>query len=174
MTTFKALEGDDAAARILAVINEAAVAYRGQIPADLWHEPYMSADELRRDLERGVSFIGMEVENTLAGVMGIQRVRDSDLIRHAYVLPRFQRSGVGSSLLQHLMAATRRQILVGTWASPSRALAFYQRNGFTLADPEESKRLLSLYWQIPARQMETSVVLVRPGNRFLSAADKSP
>jgi GNAT superfamily N-acetyltransferase len=148
-------------ARILEIINAAAVAYRGVIPDDLLHDPYMSSDALQRDLARGVSFIGMDVDGSLAGVMGIQRVRDSDLIRHAYVLPQFQRYGIGGSLLRHLMATADRQLLVGTWADATWAVSFYQRHGFTLADRAQTQVLLGAYWEIPTRQAEASVVLVR-------------
>jgi GNAT superfamily N-acetyltransferase len=153
--------GVDDTARILGIINEAAVAYRGVIPEELLHDPYMTSDELQRDIGRGVSFAGMDVDGTLAGVMGIQRVRDSDLIRHAYVLSAFQRYGIGGSLLRHLTAATSRQLLVGTWADATWAVSFYQRHGFTLADPVQTKLLLGAYWEIPTRQAEASVVLVR-------------
>ena len=148
--------------RILEIINEAALAYRGAIPADRWHDPYMSSDELRRDLESGVTFVGMNVDGTLVGVMGVQPVCDCDLIRHAYVLPSFQGHGIGGSLLRHLMAASSRQMLVGTWADATWAVSFYQRHGFTLAHPMQSKLLLGTYWQIPPAQMEASVVLLRP------------
>jgi GNAT superfamily N-acetyltransferase len=158
-------------ARILYIINEAAVAYRGVIPGELLHDPYMTRDELQRDLARGVSFIGMDVDGTLAGVMGIQRVRDSDLIRHAYVLPAFQRYGIGGSLLRHLMTATSRQLLVGTWADATWAVSFYQRHGFTLADPVQTKLLLGAYWEIPTGQAEASVVLVRTRGDDRSGAE---
>ena len=148
--------------RILEIINAAALAYRGVIPDDRWHEPYMSDQELRRDLERGVTFVGMNVDGTLVGVMGVQRVRDCDLIRHAYVLPSFQGRGIGGSLLRHLMSGTSRQLLVGTWADATWAISFYEGHGFTLADPTQSKLLLSQYWKIPAAQAEASVVLLRP------------
>ena len=152
----------DDTSRMLAIINEAALAYRGVIPDDRWHDPYMRIDELRRDIERGVSFVGMNVNGTLVGVMGVQRVRDRDLIRHAYVLPSHQGHGIGGSLLRHLMAATARQMLVGTWADATWAVAFYQRHGFTLADPAQSKQLLGTYWDVPPAQAEVSVVLLGP------------
>jgi GNAT superfamily N-acetyltransferase len=157
----RACGGDDEL-RILEIINEAAAAYRGVIPDERWHEPYMSADELRGDLARGVAFVGMEVDGTLVGVMGVQRVRDCDLIRHAYVLPSFQRHGVGGALIRHLTAASSRQMLVGTWAAATWAVAFYQRHGFTLLDPVQSRQLLGTYWNVPKPQMEASVVLARP------------
>ena len=155
--------------RIIEIINEAALAYRGAIPDDRWHDPYMTSDDLRRDVESGVTFLGMSVDGRLVGVMGIQRVRDCDLIRHAYVLPGFQRHGIGGSLLGHLTAASSRQMLVGTWAGATWALSFYQRHGFTLADPKQSKLLLGTYWQIPPAQREASVVLLRPAANAPSA-----
>ena len=147
--------------RILEIINEAAAAYRGVIPDERWHEPYMSIDELRRDIERGVSFVGLSVGERIVGVMGVQRVRDCDLVRHAYVLPSFQRHGVGGSLLCHLMTGTSRLMLVGTWAAATWAVSFYERHGFTVADRARSKQLLATYWDIPEWQAEVSVVLVR-------------
>ena len=152
---------DDETSRVLTIINEAAVAYRGIIPDDRWHDPYMTSDEFQRELEHGVSFIGMHIGESLVGVMGVQSVRDSDLIRHAYVLPSFQRHGVGGTLLRHLIASTSRRMLVGTWADATWAVSFYQRHGFTLADRTRSRQLLSDYWDVPARQAEVSVVLVR-------------
>jgi GNAT superfamily N-acetyltransferase len=152
-------------AQILEIINEAAKAYRGVIPADRWHEPYMSHEELARERLSSVSFIGMEMNERLVGVMGIQPVGDSDLIRHAYVHPAYQRHGVGSALIRHLLASAHRQILVGTWADAHWAVSFYQRHGFALADPPRTRELLRTYWQIPERQMEVSVVLTRHPSR---------
>src|SRR5690242_19801580 len=148
--------------RILDIINEAAAAYRGVIPADCWHEPYMTVEQLRRDIALGVSFVGVEYDQALVGVMGVQVVRDVELIRHAYVLPAFQRNGVGGALIRHLIAASTSQLLVGTWAAATWASAFYRRHGFELVDPTRKDALLRAYWDIPARQRETSVVLARP------------
>ena len=150
---------------MLTIINEAAIAYRGVIPDDRWHEPYMSAEELRDELETGVIFWGLETGGELAGVMGIQAVRDVDLIRNAYVSPRHQRRGVGGALIGHLRArssAASGRLLVGTWADAVWAIDFYRRNGFELVDRELTVELLRTYWTIPDRQIETSVVLASP------------
>lgn len=152
-------------AEILTIINAAAEAYRGVIPQDRWHEPYMSEAELRKELESGVECWGFEVQGRLLGVMGIQPVRDVDLIRHAYVLPGHQRLGVGSALINHLRHVSSRRMLVGTWAAASWAIEFYRRHGFALASEEEKTRLLRTYWDIPPRQIETSVVLTSDGQK---------
>jgi len=142
-----------------AVINDAAQAYRGVIPVDRWHEPYMSREELRHEIADGVVFWGYEEAGNLIGVMGIQDVQDVTLIRHAYVCTDHQRQGVGSQLLRHLMAQTTRPTLVGTWSDATWAIRFYERHGFRLVSGEEKDRLLRKYWSIPDRQVETSVVL---------------
>jgi GNAT superfamily N-acetyltransferase len=147
---------------ILRIVNLAAEAYRGVIPADRWHEPYMPASELDAEIAAGVVFWGYEADGELLGVMGIQTVRDVDLIRHAYVLPGRQRGGVGSSLLDHLVAVSTQRMLVGTWAAAEWAVRFYRRHGFELVTPEQKTALLRNYWSIPERQVETSVVLAKP------------
>jgi GNAT superfamily N-acetyltransferase len=147
---------------MLAIINSAAVAYRGVIPADRWHEPYMPPDELEHEIATGVAFWCYEAEGELVGVMGIQPVRDVVLIRHAYVLPGSQGRGIGGELLEHLRSLTTRRILIGTWAAAEWAIRFYQRHGFELASPEQKGELLKTYWTIPDRQIETSVVLANP------------
>jgi GNAT superfamily N-acetyltransferase len=144
---------------LLAIINSAAQVYRGVIPADRWHEPYMPAEELAAQILAGVEFWGCEQGGELLGVMGIQKVRDVDLIRHAYVRPGLQRGGVGRLLIQHLCAGPTRAILVGTWADAHWAIDFYRRNGFSLVDADRARELLRSYWSIPDRQIETSVVL---------------
>ena len=146
---------------ILAIVNAAAEAYRRVIPPDRWHEPYMQADELDREIGAGVRFFGYEADGELIGVMGIQDVGDFTLIRHAYVVPGSQRSGVGGALLEHLVAATDGPILVGTWAAAEWAIRFYERNGFAPVAPDLGAGLLKRYWSIPDRQIETSVVLTR-------------
>jgi GNAT superfamily N-acetyltransferase len=144
---------------ILAIVNAAAEAYRGVIPADRWHDPYMPAEELDRELAAGVEFWGYEAGGALVGVMGSQPVRDVQLIRHAYVAPGRQRSGVGGALLEHMLAGAPRRILVGTWAAAEWAIRFYRRHGFELVGRERTAELLRSYWSIPDRQIETSVVL---------------
>src|SRR5688572_16490670 len=139
---------------ILAIVNAAAEAYRGVIPADCWHEPYMSAAELNREIAAGVRFSGHEADGALVGVMGIQAVRDVDLIRHAYVRPDWQGRGVGQALMEHLRTGRERPLLVGTWANATWAIRFYERNGFRLVPEETKTRLLQVYWSIPARQVE--------------------
>jgi N-acetylglutamate synthase-like GNAT family acetyltransferase len=149
--------GDTAA--MLAIINDAAQAYRGVIPADRWHEPYMPADELAGEIASGVQFWIAESDGAMAGVMGIQDKGDVALVRHAYVSPKLQRSGVGRSLLAHLRTLVHKPILIGTWSDANWAIDFYRRNGFELVEREEKNRLLRKYWTIPERQVETSVVL---------------
>jgi GNAT superfamily N-acetyltransferase len=150
--------------RILAVINSAAGAYRGVIPADRWHEPYFSATELRDEIDDGVRFWGSYGPSaTLDGVMGLQDRGPVLLIRHAYVRPPCQRTGTGSRLLVHLLEGAERPVLVGTWAAATWAIAFYRRHGFELLAAEETPATLTRYWRIPAAQVEASVVLRRNG-----------
>ena len=144
---------------MLEIINDAAVAYRGVIPADRWHEPYMSATDLEKEIADGVVFWVAENESGLAAVMGIQDKGDVALVRHAYVAPTTQRSGVGTKLLRHVEGLVDKPILIGTWATASWAIDFYRRNGFTLLPTGQKDRLLKTYWSIPPRQIETSVVL---------------
>jgi len=147
-------------AEILTIVNRAAEAYRGVIPPDRWHEPYMSEAELHKEIRSGIEFWGFEAQGCLLGVMGIQPVQDVNLIRHAYVLPGQQRLGIGSALIEHLLRTSSRPMLVGTWAAASWAIDFYRRHGFSLVSEDEKTRLLSTYWDIPRRQIETSVVLM--------------
>ncbi len=152
------------------VINAAAIAYKGTIPADRWHEPYMSEDELRDEIRGGVVFWCWEEAGVILGIMGIQDVKDVTLIRHAYTHPASQRKGIGSRLLQHLAAQTKRPLLMGTWADAEWAIRFYEKHGFTLVSEEEKNILLRKYWSIPERQVETSVVLSNTPARELLAA----
>jgi N-acetylglutamate synthase-like GNAT family acetyltransferase len=145
---------------MFAIINDAAQAYRGVIPADRWHEPYMPEEELRAEIAAGVVFWGFEQDGRLVGVMGLQDVQDVALIRHAYVATAARRGGIGGRLLRHLMDETGRPVLIGTWAAASWAVRFYEQHGFTVTTPNEKARLLRTYWAIPDRQIETSVVLV--------------
>jgi N-acetylglutamate synthase-like GNAT family acetyltransferase len=144
---------------IWAIVNDAAQAYKGIIPADRWTEPYMSRQELRHQIDQGVAFWGYEEKGTLAGVMGIQSVQDVTLIRHAYVLTGNQKRGVGAYLLTHLLGLATTPVLVGTWADAVWAIRFYEKYGFQKVDAEEKNRLLKKYWIVPERQIETSVVL---------------
>jgi GNAT superfamily N-acetyltransferase len=144
------------------IINDAAQAYKGVIPADRWHEPYMPLDELQHEIADGVEFWGDEVDGELLGVMGIQHRGEVDLIRHAYVRSRARRQGVGARLLAHLMRSTQKPLLIGTWADARWAVRFYEKNGFRLLTREETGRVLRRFWNIPERQVETSVVLASP------------
>ncbi len=147
---------------ILSIINDGAAAYRGIIPNDRWKEPYMPADELRHEIASGISFTGAESGGGLVGVMGIQAVEDVILIRHAYVLTDRQKTGIGSSLLTHLTSKAPIPVLIGTWKAARWAIRFYEKNGFGLIEGDEKDRLLKTYWHIPARQVETSVVMADP------------
>jgi len=144
---------------IYEIINDAAKAYEGIIPPDCYKEPYMSRDELRKEIEAGVNFWGYEEDNQLVGVMGIQEVKDVTLIRHAYVRPSKQHRGIGEKLLLHLLKQTSKPVLIGTWANAHWAISFYEKNGFRLVPHEEKDELLRKYWSIPERQVEASVVL---------------
>ena len=159
--------GNDDFPRIHFIINDAAVAYRGVIPDDRWHEPYMPEKELESEIAAGVRFLGWySPSGTLLGVMGAQNVQDVALIRHAYVLSESQRGGIGSALIAALMEATERPLLVGTWKAATWAVTFYERHGFRVVD--DIAALLRRYWTIPDRQIETSVVLADP--RWFAAA----
>jgi GNAT superfamily N-acetyltransferase len=142
------------------IVNDAAMAYKGVIPHDRWHEPYMPLDELAMEMERGVEFWGFTNTTGLVGVMGIQNVKEVALIRHAYVKSSERGTGIGTRLLHHLVAMTERPILIGTWKAAVWAISFYEKNGFSLVTEIEKNRLLKTYWTIPERQIETSVVLV--------------
>ncbi len=163
------LEPDLAAA--LDIINEAAQAYRGVIPADRWREPYMPRDELEGEIANGVMFWVAEDDGLLSGVMGIQDKGAVALIRHAYVAPTVQRKGVGTRLLRHVAALVEKPVLIGTWADASWAIDFYRRNGFALVPKTDKDSLLRTYWSIPERQVETSVVLA--DGRWMDARQKS-
>jgi GNAT superfamily N-acetyltransferase len=156
---------DDEREAIFAIVNAAAEAYRGVIPADRWHEPYMPLHELDGEIAAGVVFWGYEAGGAIVGIMGVQRVREVDLIRHAYVSPGSQRQGIGGALLEELAASTSRRMLVGTWAAADWAIRFYRRHGFEQVSPERKAELLKAYWTIPERQIETSVVLAKPPPR---------
>lgn len=152
---------------IYEIINDAASAYKGVIPADRWHEPYMAEDELKTQIEDGVEFWCYKENRKTLGVMGLQDKRDVTLIRHAYVRTTSRNKGIGSKLLAHLVELTNKPVLIGTWTEATWAIRFYEKHGFRLLPEEEKNKLLVKYWTIPQRQVETSVVLA-------SAEWKSP
>lgn len=145
---------------IFEIVNESAQAYKGVIPADRWHEPYMPLEELKSEIQKGVRFHGYYLNNLLVGVMGIQDVKDVTLIRHAYILTRHRNQGIGGKLLDQMKALTTRPILIGAWKAAEWAVTFYEKNGFRRTTELEKNQLLKTYWTIPARQIEESVVLV--------------
>lgn len=145
------------AAAIYHIINLAASAYKAVIPDDCYHEPYMPEEELHHEM-RNMTFFGWEETGKLVGVMGFQPIKDVTLIRHAYVLPDYQRRGIGTRLLDHLRQMTKsKHLLVGTWAAATWAINFYQKHRFKVMPNKDE--LLQKYWDIPQRQIETSVVL---------------
>ena len=152
--------GPEDVATICEIINDAAQAYKGIIPADCWHEPYMPMQELESEIGKGVRFYCYRQDSRIMGAMGIQDVKDVTLIRHAYVRTAARRHGIGQALLEHLNRLTKRPVLLGTWKAATWAIRFYEKNGFRLVGTEEKNRLLATYWTIPARQVATSAVLV--------------
>jgi GNAT superfamily N-acetyltransferase len=152
--------------QIYHIINTSAQAYKGVIPEDRWHEPYMGKSELEKEIQDGVIFWGEEQSGCLAGVMGVQDKGDVTLIRHAYVEPELRNKGIGTKLLNHLETLTDKPILIGTWADASWAVSFYRKNGYRVVAREEKNKLLKTFWSIPERQVETSVVLA--GNKWKS------
>ena len=147
---------------IYEIINDGATAYRVIIPADRWHEPYMTEKELRNQINDGVQFWGFREDEEIIGVMGIQLKKDVTLIRHAYVRTVQRNKGIGSNLLNHLLAKATTPVLIGTWSDAKWAIEFYKKHGFRQLPAEEKNNLLRKYWAIPARQIETSVVLAGP------------
>ena len=146
---------------ILEIINDAAQAYRGVIPPECWHEPYMSTAELVDEMAEGVVFWVLEQDNELTGVMGLQDKGGVDLIRHAYVRTRHRRQGIGSELLRCVEAQSEKPILIGTWAAATWAIDFYRAHGYQVTSNAVKTALLHRYWTVPERQMATSVVLVK-------------
>lgn len=144
---------------IFNIINDAAMAYKGIIPPDRWHEPYMTKEELKGQIEDGVRFSCYVDDDKIVGVMGVQDKTDVTLIRHAYVRTKQRNKGIGTMLLRELIKDSTKPILIGTWKAADWAISFYEKHGFCLVDEEEKNRLLKKYWAIPARQVETSVVL---------------
>ena len=156
----------------LAIVNDAAHAYRGVIPDDRWHDPYMPRDELEKEIADGIVFWVAEEDGRLLGVMGIQDRGEVALVRHAYVSPTLQRKGVGTRLLRHVEALTGKPVLIGTWADATWAIEFYRRNGFTIVPNGQKDALLRKYWSIPERQIDTSVVLA--DGRWMEARRSAP
>lgn len=148
---------------IWSIINDGAEAYRGVIPPDCWHEPYMTKAQLEADICAGVHFWCAENNGVLAGVMGVQPVLDAVLIRHAYVRTAERGHGLGSALLAQLLSSTRQPVLIGAWRDATWAIAFYEKHGFREVTPDIKDKLLRRYWTVPDRQIETSVVLAKPG-----------
>ena len=144
---------------IYEIINDASIAYKGIIPADRWKEPYMSKEELKTQISEGVEFWNFKENGEILGVMGIQYKKEVTLIRHAYVRTIARQKGIGGKLLKHLINGSKTPILIGTWADASWAIGFYKKHGFRLLSNEEKNRLLKIYWSIPERQVETSIVL---------------
>ena len=146
--------------QILKIINKAAQIFKGVIPDDRWKEPYLSKEELKKEIDDGVKFFGFKENTTMLGVMGIQQVKDTTLIRHAYVNPKYQNKGIGKMMLKHLIAPIKTpEVLVGTWEAATWAINFYEKQGFLLVSKKEKDRLLRKYWRISNRQVKTSVVL---------------
>ena len=145
--------------KILAIINEAAQAYKGVIPAECWHEPYMDAEHFKKEISYEVVFYGFEEEGKLVGVIGLQKFNYVTLVRHAYVLPSHQGKGIGGQLLEHIKALTDKPLLVGTWKDTAWSIKFYEKHGFKIVSEPETKRLLARYWIITDAHRINSVVL---------------
>jgi len=157
---------------IFNIINDAAIAYKGVIPADRWHEPYMTREELTVQIGDGVRFSCFIDSDEVVGVMGIQDKIDVDLIRHAYVRTDQRNRGIGSILLQEVIRQSRKPILIGTWKAAHWAISFYEKHGFRLVDEQQKDHLLRKYWKIPDRQVETSVVLGDEKYRRLTGSEE--
>jgi GNAT superfamily N-acetyltransferase len=139
------------------IVNEAAVAYAGHIPADCYHQPYMPLEELQNEMKR-MTLYGWEIDGNLVGVMGMEPVKDVTLVRHAYVLTGFQGQGIGSKLIKHIEAhCPTERLLVGTWKAATWATDFYEHHGYQFQADKDA--LLKTYWDIPPRQIDTSVLL---------------
>jgi GNAT superfamily N-acetyltransferase len=148
--------------KILYIINDASLKYKDIIPKDCWHEPYMSERELTNEFNKGVRMYGYLDKKQLIGVIGIQKVKEVILIRHAYTLTSHQGKGVGSTLLEYLLNKNKNfRLLVGTWKNAKWAIRFYKKFGFILHSEDETNLLLKKYWEIPSKQIKNSVVLER-------------
>ena len=148
--------------KILYVINDAAIKYKGIIPDNCWHEPYMTEQELVDEFTDGVRMFGYNRNNKLIGVIGIQEIKDVILIRHAYTLTSYQGKGIGSALLKYLLKRNQNyRLLVGTWQNARWAIQFYEKFNFILHAKKQATQLLKKYWKIPLKQIKNSVVLER-------------
>ena len=148
--------------KILHIINDASLKYKGIIPDNCWHEPYMTEKELANEFSVGVRMFGYHHNSKLIGVIGIQKVKDVILIRHAYTLTSHQGKGTGSALLKYLLKKNHNsRLLVGTWRDATWAIKFYKKFGFILHKKDQSALLLKKYWKIPSKQIKNSVVLER-------------
>ena len=148
--------------KILHVINDASLRYKGVIPDNCWHEPYMSKKELINELMEGVQIFGYHLNKKLIAVIGIQEVKNVTLIRHAYTLSSYQGKGIGSALLEYLLEKNQNsRLLVGTWRNATWAIRFYKKFGFILHTKKKTTLLLKKYWKIPLKQIKNSVVLER-------------
>ena len=148
--------------KIIHVINDAAIKYKGIIPDNCWHEPYMSEQELVNELNAGVRMFGYNRNNKLIAVIGIQTIKDVTLIRHAYTLTPYQGRGTGSALLKYLLKKSKNsRLLVGTWRSAIWAIRFYEKFGFVLQTKKQTFQLLKKYWKISLNQINNSVVLIK-------------
>ena len=146
--------------KILNIINDAAIKYKGIIPDDCLNEPYMSEQELAEEFSNGVHMFGFELNNKLVGVIGVQKIKDVVLIRHAYTSTLHQGKGIGSSLLEYLLKQNQNsRLLVGTWKKASWAIRFYEKFGFIVHSKDETNLLLKKYWKIPSKQIDNSIVL---------------
>ena len=146
--------------KILYVINDAAIKYKGIIPDNCWHEPYMSKQKLVDEFTDRVRMFGYSRNNKLIGVIGIQKIKDVILIRHAYTLTSYQGKGAGSELLKYLLKRNQNsRLLVGTWQKATWAIQFYKKFGFYIHNKEKTDQLLKKYWKISSKQIKNSVVL---------------
>ena len=148
--------------KILHVINDASLRYKGVIPDNCWQEPYMSKQKLIDEFSDGVRMFGYHQNNKLIGLIGIQDKKEITLIRHAYTLTSYQGKGTGSALLEYLLKKNKNsRLLVGTWLNSTWAIRFYKKFGFILHSKKQTTLLLKKYWKISSKQIQNSVVLER-------------
>lgn len=142
---------------IYAVVNDGSKRYKGVIPEDRYHEPYMPMDELLGEMKR-MRFYGFRKNLKLLGVMAKEPVKDVTLMRHAYVMKEHQEKGIDSKLLAFIEKQVETEwLLIGTWKAATWAIDFYRKHGYEMMDNKDE--LLRKYWVIPERQIKTSCVL---------------